>query len=127
MCSRRRDGPAAHAQTAVAGIPRLPHAGHSPPRGDAPTAGPSGRGALARQHTDTILPGYSFGQHAQPMTLAHLWLSWAANLARDFDRLHGVYRRVNVSPAGAAIMVGSDFPLNRRRTAELLGFDAIHE
>jgi len=82
---------------------------------------------LSRQHTDTILPGYSFGQHAQPMTLAHLWLSWAANLARDFDRLHGVYRRVNTSPAGAAIMVGSDFPLNRTRTAELLGFDAIHE
>lgn len=82
---------------------------------------------LSRQHTDTILPGYSFGQHAQPMTVAHLWLSWAANLARDFDRLHGVYRRVNTSPAGAAIMVGSDFPLNRTRTAELLGFDAIHE
>jgi argininosuccinate lyase len=82
---------------------------------------------LARQHTDTILPGYSFGQHAQPMTLAHLWLSWAANLARDFDRLHGVYRRVNQSPAGAVIMVGSDFPLNRARTAELLGFDAVHE
>jgi argininosuccinate lyase len=82
---------------------------------------------LSRQHTDTILPGYSFGQHAQPMTLAHLWLSWAANLARDFERLHGVYGRVNTSPAGAAIMVGSDFPLNRTRTAELLGFDAIHE
>ena len=82
---------------------------------------------LARRHTDTILPGYSFGQHAQPMTLAHLLLSWAANLGRDFDRLHGVYRRVNTSPAGAAIMVGSDFPLNRARTAELLGFDAVHE
>ena len=61
------------------------------------------------------------------MTLAHLFLSWAANLARDFDRLHGVYRRVNVSAAGAAIMVGSDFPLNRERTAELLGFDGVHE
>ena len=82
---------------------------------------------LARQHTDTILPGYSFGQHAQPMTLAHLLLSWAANLARDFERLHGVYGRVNTSPAGAAIMVGSDFPLNRERTGELLGFDSIHE
>ena len=82
---------------------------------------------LARLHTDTILPGYSFGQHAQPMTLAHLFLSWAANLARDFERLHGVYGRVNTSPAGAAIMVGSDFPLNRERTAELLGFDSIHE
>ena len=62
------------------------------------------------QHTDTILPGYSFGQHAQPMTLAHLWLSWAATLARDFERLHGAYERVNVSPAGAAIMVGSELP-----------------
>ena len=82
---------------------------------------------LARAHTDTILPGYSFGQHAQPMTLAHLWLSWAATLARDFERLHGAYRRVNVSPAGAAIMVGSDFTVNRARTAELLGFDGIHE
>jgi argininosuccinate lyase len=82
---------------------------------------------LARRHTDTILPGYSFGQHAQPMTLAHLWLSWAATLGRDFQRLHGAYRRVNVSPAGAAIMVGSDFAVNRARTAELLGFDAVHE
>jgi argininosuccinate lyase len=82
---------------------------------------------LAREHTDTILPGYSFGQHAQPMTLAHLWLSWAATLARDFDRLRGAFRRINVSPAGAVIMVGSSFPLNRRRTAELLGFDAVHE
>jgi argininosuccinate lyase len=80
---------------------------------------------LARNHTDTILPGYSFGQHAHPMTLAHFWLSWVATLARDFDRLHGTYRRVNVSPAGAAIMVGSNFPVNRERTAELLGFDSV--
>jgi argininosuccinate lyase len=82
---------------------------------------------LAAQHTDTIFPGTSFGQHAQPMTLAHLFISWAANLARDFERLHGVYRRVNVSPAGAAIMVGSNFPLSRERTAELMGFDGLHE
>ena len=82
---------------------------------------------LARQHMETILPGYSFGQHAQPMTLAHLWLSWTVNLARDFERLRGAYRRVNQSPAGAVIMVGSDFPLNRARTAELLGFDSVHE
>lgn len=82
---------------------------------------------LARQHTDTILPGYSFGQQAQPMTLAHLWLSWAATLARDFERLHGAYGRINRSAAGAAIMVGSEFPINRARTAELLGFDAVHE
>jgi argininosuccinate lyase len=82
---------------------------------------------LARGHTATIMPGYSFGQQAHPMTLAHCWLSWAATLARDFDRLQGAYRRVNVSPAGAAIMVGSNFSINRERTAELLGFDAVHE
>lgn len=82
---------------------------------------------LARDHTETILPGYSFGQQAQPMTLAHLWLSWTATLARDFERLHGAYGRVNRSAAGAAIMVGSEFPIDRRRTAELLGFDAVHE
>ena len=82
---------------------------------------------LARQHTDTIMPGYSFGQHAQPLTLAHLWLSWVATLARDFARLHGAYGRINTSPAGAAIMVGSNFAVNRDRTAELLGFDAVHE
>jgi argininosuccinate lyase len=82
---------------------------------------------LARSHMDTILPGYSFGQHAQPMTLGHLWLSWAATLARDFERHHGAYVRVNYSPAGAAIMVGSNFIVNRVRTAELLGFDAVHE
>ena len=82
---------------------------------------------LARKHTDTILPGYSFGQQAQPMTLAHLWLSWAATLARDFERPHGAYKHVNQSAAGAAIMVGSEFPVNRNRTAELLGFDAVHE
>src|SRR5689334_357996 len=82
---------------------------------------------LARQNTDTILPGYSFGQHAQPMTLAHLYLSWVTTLARDFERHHGAYQRVNTSPAGAAIMVGSDFDINRKRTAELLGFDSVHE
>jgi len=82
---------------------------------------------LARNHMDTILPGYSFGQQAQPMTLGHLWLSWAATLARDFERHHGAYVRVNFSPAGAAIMVGSNFIVNRERTAELLGFDAVHE
>ncbi len=82
---------------------------------------------LAREHTGTILPGYSFGAHAQPMTLGHLWLSWAATLERDFARLHGAWQRVNFSPAGAAIMVGSNFIVNRERTAALLGFDDVHE
>ena len=82
---------------------------------------------LVPQTLDAIMPGYSFGQHAQPLTLAHLYLSWVATLERDFDRLQGCYRRINVSAAGAAIMVGSDFIVNRARTAALLGFDAVHE
>jgi argininosuccinate lyase len=82
---------------------------------------------LVPGNTDAIMPGYSFGQHAQPLTLSHLYLSWVATLERDFDRLQGAYRRINVSAAGAAIMVGSDFKVNRARTAELLGFDAVHE
>jgi argininosuccinate lyase len=79
---------------------------------------------LAREHTGTILPGYSFGQQAQPMTLAHLWLSWAATLARVLTpaRHHG---RINRSAAGA-IMVGSGFR-SIARYPELLGFDAVHE
>jgi argininosuccinate lyase len=82
---------------------------------------------LAAAHMGTIMPGYTFGQHAQPMTLAHLLLSWVATLERDFDRLRGCFERVDVSPAGCVIMVGTDFPLDRARTAELLGFGAIHD
>jgi argininosuccinate lyase len=78
---------------------------------------------LAAQHVDTVMPGYTFGQHAQPITLGHQLLAWGAVLGRDFERALEVYRRTNVSPAGAAIMTGSNFPLNRHRTSELLGFD----
>jgi len=78
---------------------------------------------MARDHVETIMPGYTFGQHAQPITLAHYLLAWAAVLGRDFERGMQLYRRTNQSPAGAAIMTGSDFPLNRHRTSDLLGFD----
>ena len=73
------------------------------------------------------MPGYTHGQQAQPLTLGHQMLSWAASLSRDFARLASVYRRCNVSPAGAAIMTGSGFPVDRQRTAELLGFEAPTE
>src|SRR5439155_13327694 len=78
---------------------------------------------VAGEHTETIMPGYTHGQHAQPVTLGHQLAAWAAVLERDFERALQAYRRINVSPAGAAIMTGSDFPLNRQRTSELLGFD----
>ncbi|MBI3711212.1 MAG: argininosuccinate lyase [Proteobacteria bacterium] len=78
----------------------------------------------AREHADTVMPGYTQGQHAQPTTFGH-WLSmWANVFARDVARFRALYERVNLSPAGAAIMTGSDFPLNRQRTCDLLGFAA---
>ncbi len=77
----------------------------------------------AEAHAETVMPGYTHGQHAQPTTLGHEFAAWAAVLERDFERAIQAYRRINVSPAGAAILTGSNFPLNRHRTAELLGFD----
>lgn len=88
----------------------------------------------APRYFDVVMPGYSGGQNAQPTTYGH-WLSmWACVFGRDFDRASELYTRVNQSPAGGAILTGSDFPLNRDRTSALLGFgqpmphtiDAIH-
>lgn len=90
--------------------------------------------SVARREIDTVMPGYTHGQHAQPITFAH-WLSmWSFVFERDAARLFGVLDRLDESPAGAGAIAGSEFPLNRDRTAELLGFrrpsgntlDAIH-
>ncbi len=78
---------------------------------------------VAEESLDAVMPGYTHTQHAQPVTFGHQILSWASILERDFDRSDSAYDRVNESPAGAAIMTGSNFPLNRQRTAELMGFD----
>ena len=88
----------------------------------------------AGDNLTTVMPGYTHAQHAQPLTLGHQLLAWVAVLSRDFKRIESVLHRINWSPAGAAIMTGSNFPINRHRTAELLGFerpcentlDAIH-
>jgi argininosuccinate lyase len=82
---------------------------------------------LAGQHLDTVMPGYTFAQHAQPTTWGHVLLSWVSVLERDFDRLHETFVHANCSPAGAAIYTGSDFPLNRHRVAELLGFFSVEK
>lgn len=81
---------------------------------------------MAEQHLDTVMPGYTHMQHAQPMTLGHYMASWATAYDRDFQRLSQFYSRANVSPAGAAIIGGSEFHLDRARTCELLGFDEIN-
>jgi len=78
---------------------------------------------LAAHNLETIMPASTWSQHAQPTSLAHYVMSWEMPLENDFARLRQLYERVNLSPAGAAIMTGSRYPINRERTAELLGFD----
>lgn len=80
---------------------------------------------LARENIDTVMPASTWSQHAQPTTFAHYVMSWEHALENDFTRLKQLYERVNVSPAGAAIMTGSRYPINRERTGELLGFDGV--
>jgi argininosuccinate lyase len=75
------------------------------------------------RNLETVMPGYTHGLSAQPTTYGHQLLAWELALARDVERARGAYQRVNVSPAGAAILTGSSFPMNRHRTSELLGFD----
>jgi argininosuccinate lyase len=84
------------------------------------------RGALlevAPKYVDAVMPGYTHGQHAPPTTLAHYLVAYASTMERDFKKLEETYHRINMSPAGSAIMTGSNFPLNRHREAELLGFE----
>jgi len=80
---------------------------------------------IARQHTKTILPAYTHFHQAQQTTFAHYLVSWVFEYERDFDRQIETFRRTNASPAGAAIVSGSPFNINRERVAELLGFDSV--
>ena len=79
----------------------------------------------AVEHLDTVMPGHTGTQHAQPTTLGHQLLAWVAILERHFDRVIEAMARVNQSPAGAAILTGSSFAVNRQHTAELMGFDGV--
>nr|WP_010133738.1 argininosuccinate lyase [Microbulbifer agarilyticus] len=82
---------------------------------------------LAEQQADTIMPGFTHLQSAQPVTFGHHLLAWNEMLTRDFERLMDCRKRVNRSPLGAAALAGTSYPINRARTAELLGFDAPTE
>jgi argininosuccinate lyase len=80
---------------------------------------------LAEQHLETVMPGQTGSQPAQPVTLAHQLLHWSATLHRHAVRATLAYDGVNQSPAGAAILTGSSFAMNRPRTAELMGFAGV--
>ncbi len=81
----------------------------------------------AGKHTDTIVLEYTHLQPAQPVTFAHYLLSHVDALGRDIDRLLAAYDRVNLCPLGAGALATTSFPINRKRTAEFLGFDAVLE
>jgi argininosuccinate lyase len=81
--------------------------------------------ALAALHIDTIMPGFTHMQHAQPTTLAHHLLAYEQAFSRDFDRLKDTYVRVNMSPLGAAAFASTGYPISREYTASLLGFEGL--
>ena len=80
---------------------------------------------LAEGHLDTLLPGMTHLQHAQPVRLAHHLLAYFWMLDRDRERLSETRARVNKLPLGAGALAGTTFPINRQRVAELLGFDGV--
>ncbi len=82
---------------------------------------------LAEQHADTLMPGFTHLQTAQPVTFGHHLLAWFEMLIRDRDRLTDLRKRVNVMPLGAAALAGTTFPIDRTFTARELGFEAISE
>lgn len=76
-------------------------------------------------HVSTIMPDYTYLQHAQPTSLGHYFLSFAYPLLRDLERVQACYQRTNQSPAGIGSINGSRLPVDRLRLAQLLGFDGV--
>lgn len=83
--------------------------------------------ALASQNTDTIMPGFTHLQTAQPVTFGHHLLAWFEMLLRDSERLIDCRKRVNRMPLGSAALAGTTYPIDREYTAQLLGFEGICE
>ncbi|WP_422451641.1 argininosuccinate lyase [Endozoicomonas sp. ALC066] len=78
---------------------------------------------LAEQEADTIMPGFTHLQTAQPVTFGHHLMAWYEMLVRDSERLQDCRKRVNISPLGAAALAGTTYPIDREFTAKALGFD----
>ncbi|WP_019557338.1 argininosuccinate lyase [Thiomicrorhabdus arctica] len=82
---------------------------------------------LAEREADSIMPGFTHLQTAQPVTFGHHMLAWFEMIKRDVERLQDCRKRVNTSPLGSAALAGTTYPIDRAYTAELLGFERITE
>ncbi|MBO7729447.1 MAG: argininosuccinate lyase, partial [Lachnospiraceae bacterium] len=80
---------------------------------------------LAGKHTETIMPGYTHLQRAQPITFAHHLMAYAMMLCRDLDRLEDGKKRMNISPIGSCALAGTTYDTDRYMEAKELGFDDI--
>ena len=78
---------------------------------------------MAEEHTDTIMPGYTHLQRAQPITFGHHLMAYASMLLRDLDRLADAARRMNFCPLGSGALAGTTYPIDRNQTASLLEFE----
>jgi len=80
---------------------------------------------LASRHVDTVMPGFTHLQVAQPVTFAHHLMAYDAMLARDVERLRDCRKRVNRLPLGSAALAGTSYPIDREQVARELGFEAV--
>lgn len=80
---------------------------------------------LAAAEADTIMPGFTHLQTAQPVTFGHHLMAWFEMLSRDYERLVDCRKRTNRMPLGSAALAGTTYPIQRELTCELLGFEAI--
>ena len=81
---------------------------------------------LAESNVETLIPGYTHLQRAQPVSLAHHLLAYFHMLQRDWERLGEIYQRVNISPLGCGALAGTTFPIDRHYTASLLNFGGVY-
>ena len=80
---------------------------------------------LAEKNKETIMPGYTHLQRAQPITYANYLLAYAYMLKRDLGRFEDTYKRMNYSPLGACALAGTTYPIDRKLVADKLGFDGV--
>ena len=80
---------------------------------------------IAENHIDSLMPGFTHMQHAQPVTLAHHLCAWAWMFTRDYGRFTDALKRLSFSPIGTCALAGSGLPLDRKMEADFLGFDGV--